>query len=224
MDPTPYDFMMRQEPKWVTDPVPDPLDSIPHPDNPGEPLRQPAVDNYHAGASPAGNPTTTKWWDMSYDDSVDPVEIDIADGMNEGATHVTDYIHPQLAWGNLATTAIAQQTVVNGTTHFYVKATFTGSTVDMGTYTPTSDAIEGWRYDLDSVEVVKVTGTPPEQPADTKLVKHKLLGIVTVADDLVTEYWWRTNHVFNWTFYHWTTLVTYDVSNVTLPPDAPPVP
>jgi hypothetical protein len=51
MDPTPYDFMMRQEPKWVTDPVPDPLDSIPHPDNPGEPLRQPAVDNYYAGGS-----------------------------------------------------------------------------------------------------------------------------------------------------------------------------
>ena len=224
MDPTPYDFMMAQEPKWATSPPSDTLDEIPHPDNPGEPLRQPAVDNYSAGGPQDNPPQGNLWWKMTYDDLVSPVEIDIEDGMNEGALHDKDYIHPQIAWKHIATTGIAQQTVVNGTTHFYVKATFTQSTIDMGTYTPTADDLEGWRYDLDSVEVVKVTGAPPEQPADTKLVKHKLLGIVTVVAGEVTEYWWRTNHIFNWTFYHWTTLVTHNTLDPPLPPNAPPIP
>ena len=184
--------------------------------------------------SRAGSPQLHRlWWNMSYDDSSDSsshVTIYIDNGMCEGPDFISTFIHPERAWEHTDNEdedgggqEIPNQTVTGGVTNFYVKATFTESTTDMGGLTTDGITLTGYRYKLASYEVHKETGSPPDQPRDERLIKYKLLGQVTVEAGKVTEYWWRTNHIFNWTFYAWTADSHSDNSDA-LPPDVPPPP
>ena len=153
--------------------------------------------------------TRRLWWNMAYH----KLKIYVDDGMSEGPDFGTCIIHPQPAWGHKKTKDIPDQTVGLGVTKFYAKATLSQSTVSMGCFPTAGDGqkgcLEGYRFGLEEVELHKELGE--DQPEDEKLVKYKLLGEVHVTDDgdgpQITEYWWRVNHIFNWTYYGWTTVV-----------------
>ena len=164
-----------------------------------------------------------RWWEMSFDDSELPVKLYIENGMCEGPDFISAAVHPERAWEHTAEEMeVADQEITNGTTNFYIKATFVQSQTDMGGTTAAGLNLTGYRYSLASCEIHKETGSPPAQPLDEKLVKYKLLGQVTVAGGKVTKYWWRTNHIFNWTFYAWTADNNSSNSDA-LPPTVPPV-
>ena len=176
----------------------------------------------------------SKWWDLTFDYTGSGLTAKVAAGMSEGPTFggsgpttCSHAIHPQPAWEWLETGA-GTHSLSDGTTHFYAKAYFAESEIEMGQSGTTSSshpddyvAIKSYRYALSSVSVEKVIG---DQPDDTKTEKHKLLGKIVVSAGKVTNYWWRTNHIFNWTFYSFTVIDdSRDVErcNDLLPPDVP---
>jgi len=161
------------------------------------------------------------WWNMAFVG----LKIYVDDGMSEGPTFHSCIIHPQPAWGHKKTEDIPDQTVGLGVTKFYAKATLSQSTVSMGCQQTIvgGGCIVGYRFGLEEVELWKEVGE--DQPEDEKLTKYKLLGEVHVTDDgdgpQITEYWWRVNHIFNWTYYGWTVIqnAADQSSCISLPPD-----
>jgi hypothetical protein len=158
MDPTPYDFMMRQEPKWVTDPVPDPLDSIPHPDNPGEPLRQPSADNTPAGASPEISSGSTHPFKGAVTDTD---EITIGPGRVRslsaaGPAEMLDVLEPEFAYGAL---------VGNGTIWAHITGAFLQIENKTATVTDPTDGntlltLKSYRY-YSETGISEYVVTPP---------------------------------------------------------------
>lgn len=165
--------------------------------------------------------TRRLWWNMYFNG----LKIYVDDGMSEGPTFQSCSIHPQPAWGHKKTEDIPDQTVGLGVTKFYAKATLSESTVSMGCFETVNagGCLVGYRFGLEEVELHKEVGE--DQPDDTTTEKYKLLGEVHVTDDgdgpQITEYWWRVNHIFNWTYYGWT--VVQDAADqdscTSLPPD-----
>tara|TARA_R110000824_G_scaffold398076_1_gene601705 strand:- start:16258 stop:17454 length:1197 start_codon:yes stop_codon:yes gene_type:complete len=175
----------------------------------------------------------SKWWDLTFEVVGTALTAKVAAGMSEGPTFggsgdpTCDHgVHPKPAWGWMENSAYTD-TVGDGTTYFYVKATFSETEIEMGKNgTTTSEypeepiELKSYRYQLDYTEIVKVVGAT--QPDDTKAYKYKLLGKIVASGGKVTNYWWRTNHIFNWTFYSFTVLADEEVEcSSVLPPDVP---
>lgn len=158
----------------------------------------------------AGMGPIQEWWEMSYTSKEGGgVEIDIHDGMCEGpgfdeTSPESAHEHPiqDSAWGYKKVGGGVFTLSSYGTTYFYVKATVSEVSRELWV----DSSLEGtkvmsYSYNFKSFEIVEVSGGT--QPTDTTTEKYKLLGIISVRDGEVvrTESWWRTNHIFNWTFY-----------------------
>tara|TARA_R110000737_G_scaffold169996_2_gene196037 strand:- start:86 stop:811 length:726 start_codon:yes stop_codon:yes gene_type:complete len=158
----------------------------------------------------AGIGPIQEWWEMSHTSIAnEKVEIDIHEGMCEGPgfneSEPSEDEHPihNSAWGYKKVDGRVF-TLSYGTTYFYVKATVSEVYRELFV-TDSSSAygkkVRSYSYNFKSFEIVKVSGGT--QPTDTNTEKYKLLGIISVSDGEVvrTKSWWRTNHIFNWTFY-----------------------
>ena len=164
----------------------------------------------------AGVGPIQEWWEMSHTSKADGyVEIDIHDGMCEGpgfdeTSPESEHEHPikDSAWAHEIVEG-GVWPLYTGLWKFYVKATVSEVYRELFITEegpPYGKKVRSYSYNFKSYEIVKVSGGT--QPTDTITEKYKLLGVIKVksgADNrgevVRTESWWRTNHIFNWTFY-----------------------
>lgn len=172
MNPTPYEFMMAQEPRWVSAPPPDPLSEVPHPDNKGEPLRQPAVE--HASV---GSPSST----AEVEAALLPFEITVTEDTIKAAPGVLDGV--TIAETVEASPAddiwyLEAKVVINATT-----GAVTARSMQWAVTTPSTSTTTDW-YDV--IGEVEVIGGVPDS---STIVQYNYGPLIVIQYGAVSDKW-----------------------------------